>query len=170
MSIKRCLLFAVVLFFLQSTLIPFLFDGVTQPNVFFLAVILIALQYGRKAGIVTAVVAGFVQDVVLSNFFGLHLIPYVILAAISSYIGRAGDKEQRILTVVTVLGATEVSLLLYCLMAFVSGQYVQPAAYMAEFAMPMTVYHLVLVLPAEYVVGKLRRQDSYYGYRRYYRP
>ena len=170
MKITNCLLAAFSVFILQSAVIPFVCNGISQPNLIFLFVVLMALRYGQRAGVVTAVLGGFCQDVVIGNFFGLHLLPYLIIAVVCSYLGRVIDKDQWIVTILIVLGATECCLFLNCAVLFISGQFIHVAAYILEFTIPMLIYHGILALPVDHVVWHLRRGDVYYeyvGYRRW---
>lgn len=68
MKIKRTIGVALLFFLLQSVFIPLFCNGVTQPNIIFLAVLTMALQYGKRAGVLTALLGGFIHDVVISNF------------------------------------------------------------------------------------------------------
>ena len=63
-----CLITAFVVFILQATVLPFIFNGSTQPNLIFLFVVLMSLHYGKKVAIITALLGGFTQDVVLGNW------------------------------------------------------------------------------------------------------
>ena len=46
-----CLVTAFVVFILQGSVLPFLFGGVTQPNLIFLFVVLMSLHHGKKVAI-----------------------------------------------------------------------------------------------------------------------
>lgn len=91
-----------------------MFNGVSQPNLIFVFVVLMALHHGQRIGIITALLGGFCQDVIIGNFFGMHLLVYLIVALVCSYLGRDIDKDQWVLTLLIVLGATEVGLALTC--------------------------------------------------------
>ena len=159
-----CLVTAFVVFILQGSVLPFLFSGVTQPNLIFLFVALMSLHHGKKVAIYTALLGGFAQDVVLGNFFGIHLLPYLISACIASYIGQYIEEEQWLLTLLIVLAATFLDLVLTCLVLFVSGQYINIIAYLVEFSVPMLIYHGILALPVDHLVWKLRRKEMYYNF------
>ena len=73
-----CVMTAFIVFVLQSAVLPFIFNGVNQPNLIFVFVVLMALHHGQRIGIWTALLGGFCQDVVIGNFFGLHLLPYLV--------------------------------------------------------------------------------------------
>lgn len=157
-----CLITAFVVFVLQSSVLPFIFDGVTQPNLIFLFVVLMALHHGKKVGIGTALLGGFMQDVILGNFFGIHLLPYLVIASLASYIGQYIEEEQWLLSLLIVLGATVLDLVLTCLVLLFSGQYINSIAYLVEFSVPMLIYHGILALPVDHIVWKLRRKELYY--------
>ncbi|MCI1823463.1 MAG: rod shape-determining protein MreD [Megasphaera sp.] len=162
-----CFMMALAAFILQSSIFPFIFNGIYQPNIIFVLVVLIALHHGQRAGIIAALLGGFCQDVIIGNFFGLHLLPYLVIAFICSAMGRNVEREQWLLSLVIVLVATECCLLLTCGVLLMSGQFVKVMAYLFEYSVPMLVYHGILALPLDHFVWKLRREDAYgfFGYR-----
>lgn len=163
----NCLVAAFLIFIVQSAILPFIFNGVSQPNLIFVFVILMALHHGQRVGIVTALVGGFCQDVVIGNFFGVHLLPYLALAIVCSYLGRDIEKDRFILTLLIVLGATEANLLVTGGLLALSGQYINIISYVLEFSIPMLIYHAVLTVLIDSAVWKLRRDDRFYGYMGY---
>lgn len=164
MNKLSCVLTAFIVFILQSAVLPFCFNGVSQPNLIFVFVVLMALRHGQRIGIYTALLGGFCQDVVIGNFFGIHLLPYLLIAIICGYIGRDLDRDQWILTVLIVLAATELNLVLDGLLLAASGQYIHLLAYLFEFSVPMLIYHGIVALPIDHIVWKLRRDDMFYGF------
>ena len=90
----RCFITALIVFILQSSVLPFIFGEVTQPNLILVFVVLIALHMGQKMGITTALIGGFCQDVIIGNFFGVHLLPYLIIAFVCGAIGENIDRDQ----------------------------------------------------------------------------
>ncbi|WP_301859135.1 rod shape-determining protein MreD [uncultured Megasphaera sp.] len=167
MKKMNCVMTAFIVFILQSSVLPFIFDGISQPNLVFVFVVLTALHHGQRVGIIAALLGGFCQDVVIGNFFGIHLLPYLAIAVVCSYLGRDIDKDQWILTILIVLGATEAYLLATCAVLAAAGQFIHPAAYLFEFSITMLVYHGILTLPVDHIVWRLRREDAYYGYMGY---
>ena len=150
MKKMNCIITAFIVFILQAAVLPFIFNGVSQPNLIFVFVVLMGLHHG--------------QDVIIGNFFGLHLLVYLIVTLVCSYLGRNIDKDQWILTLLIVLGATEAGLILTCGFLFLAGQYINVAAYLLEFSIPVLVYHGILALPVDHVVWRLRRADTFYGF------
>ena len=128
MKKMNCIITAFIVFILQAAVLPFIFNGVSQPNLIFVFVVLMGLHHGQRVGIATALLGGFCQDVIIGNFFGLHLLVYLIVTLVCSYLGRNIDKDQWILTLLIVLGATEAGLILTCGFLFLAGQYINVAA------------------------------------------
>lgn len=163
----NCLIAAFLLFIVQGSVLPFIFNGVSQPNLIFVFVILMALHHGQRVGIITALLGGFCQDVIIGNFFGIHLLPYLILAVVCSYLGRDVEKDRFILTLLIVLGATEVNLLLTGGILALTGQYINILSYVLEFTIPMLIYHAIVTVLIDGAVWKLRREDGFYGFMGY---
>ena len=104
------------------------------------------------------------QDVIIGNFFGLHLLVYLIVTLVCSYLGRNIDKDQWILTLLDRPRGDGSRLILTCGFLFLAGQYINVAAYLLEFSIPVLVYHGILALPVDHVVWRLRRADTFYGF------
>ena len=164
----KCLLTIIIVFILQSTVIPLLFNGTTQPNLIGLAVILTALCHGQRIGIIAALMGGIGQDVVIGNFFGIHLLPYLIIALVCSKIGRSIERNQYVLILLLALGATELTLVLTCMVLWFSGQFIDSVVYLTYYTVPMLLYHVILALPVHFIISRLRREDTFsYGFMTY---
>ena len=61
------------LFLLQSAILPFVFNGISQPDLWLVSIIIVAMIFKFDFAIIFALIAGFIQDLVISNFFGLHI-------------------------------------------------------------------------------------------------
>lgn len=70
-----------VLFLLQSALLPFWWPSLHLPDLWLATVVLWTVFYGPKAGIYPALLGGLVQDIVVGNFFSLHLAGYLLVWA-----------------------------------------------------------------------------------------
>ena len=152
MSKLGCAITCLIVFLLQSVVLPFCFSGVSQPNLILVFVILVALHTDHRVGIITALLGGFCQDVIIGNFFGIHLLPYLIVAFVCGSIGRNVDKDQWFMTILIVLIATEACLIITCLVLLLSGQYIRVFSYLLQYSVPMLVYHGILALPVDRVI------------------
>lgn len=86
------LLIGLITYITQVQLFPMIFTKGYNPDLFLLWVIGVTLIKGRKKGLIVALIAGAIQDIVIGNFFGLHILPYLMVAYIG---GRyTVDEEQ----------------------------------------------------------------------------
>ena len=74
------------LYFIQAQLLPAIFHTSWLPNCILTAVILVTIFKGRKTGLIAAVIGGSIHDILISNFFGLHLFPYIIVVYLLSFV------------------------------------------------------------------------------------
>lgn len=78
------LLIGIITYIAQAQIFPMIFVKGFNPDIFLVWVIVVTLIKGRKKGLTVAVIAGIIQDIVIGNFIGLHLIPYLIVAQVAS--------------------------------------------------------------------------------------
>lgn len=77
-------LLAIITFMLQGIIIPYLWPTTWQPNLILTWIIVLTMLQDQRIGMMVAVMGGLVHDILLSNFFGLHLLPYVAVCYIFS--------------------------------------------------------------------------------------
>ena len=76
--IGLCIFFSI----LQGSVIPFFFDGTSQPDLWLVFIIISAMVFPVKYAYVLSIVGGLVQDLIIGNFFGLHLLAYIVITFI----------------------------------------------------------------------------------------
>lgn len=79
MTTTRWWVSALLIFFLQTVVLPFWWQAEVRPDLWLVAVALITLFYGPRHGIWVAALAGVIADVLAANFFGPHLAGYLLL-------------------------------------------------------------------------------------------
>lgn len=76
-------------FFMQYSLLPFVWPGAYPPDLWLVLTVLVTLFYGGRRGLWLALTAGLAADIVGTNFFGLHLASYLaVVLATSPVEGR----------------------------------------------------------------------------------
>ena len=88
------ILVGCMLLFIQGQLLPALFHTNFLPDIILTAVIVITLFKGRSLGLAVAIIGGLVQDILVSNFFGLHLFPYIVTVYILSFVKHRMYEER----------------------------------------------------------------------------
>ena len=95
-------------------------------------------------------------------------MPYLVLAFAASYVGRVVEDGQRLLVILLLLVATELNLVLTYAVLALSGQFISLPAYLAQYSIPLLLYHGILALPADKAVRKMRNEETYLGFTGYY--
>ncbi len=79
----------VGIFFVQYSLLPFVWPGAYPPDLWLVVTVLVTLFYGGRSGLWLALVAGLAADIAGTNFFGIHLASYLaVVLATSPVEGR----------------------------------------------------------------------------------
>lgn len=106
MSTYSLMLLSCVIFLLQSSFLPFLFNGIMQPDLWLTVIALAAVIVDRKSAFILAGVGGFLHDIVTSNFFGLHLLPYLVITLLFVKFGRHRYNKHWYVSLLSVLLAS----------------------------------------------------------------
>ena len=77
-----------LVFLVQSSVMPFFFSGLHQPDLWLVVIVLATLIFDNKTAMALALVGGLLTDLVTGNLFGLHLLPYLAIAALYLALGR----------------------------------------------------------------------------------
>ena len=88
------ILVCCALYFIQAQLLPAIFHTNWLPNSILTAVVLVTIFKGRKMGLIAAVVGGSIHDILISNFFGLHLFPYMVVVYLLSLVKSSVYEER----------------------------------------------------------------------------
>ena len=83
---KRCawILMLIGVIILQSLVVPRWFSYSWAPHLLLDIALVVTILKGRSHGMMLAVIGGIVQDVMIGNYFGLHVVSY---AAVSYMLG-----------------------------------------------------------------------------------
>ncbi len=107
---------AFLVFLLQSSVIPFLFDGLVAPDLWLVVIVLSTLIFDKRTAMSLAVIGGLLQDIVIGNLFGLHLMPYLAIAALYLALGKERYNKHWYISLIAIALA---SVLFLALSAFV---------------------------------------------------
>lgn len=121
--------FCAVTFLIQGSVLPILMNGVWQPDLWLVAVIIAVLAFDKKTALSLAVVGGLAQDIVTGNFFGMHLFPYIMVTFLIMAAVRERYNRQWFLSVVSVMAGTLVYIALLWVVVHIGGDVVQPVHY-----------------------------------------
>ncbi len=155
------IMIGVITYLIQALVFPALFHKGWQPDLFLVWVILITIQEGRRIGLLFAVGAGLVRDTILSNVFGLHLLPYVLIVYLVSSIEFDSYKEQWYRSVMIVGFATVVDGLIRMIMLMIGFSGVSVIAYIWYYIWPAFMTNCILAVIVHSILWKLSSKEEY---------
>lgn len=155
------ILVCCALYFIQAQLLPAIFHTNWLPNCMLTAVVLVTIFKGRKMGLIAAVVGGSIHDILISNFFGLHLFPYIVVVYLLSLV-KSSVYEERwywscgIIGVCTILDG-----IMRCIMIGASGGDIQFISYMGHMVMPTVFWNAILGGIGHKMMGLMEEKEDY---------
>lgn len=155
------IMIGVLSYLLQAIVFPALFHKGWQPDLFLVWVILLTIQEGRRMGLLFAVVAGILRDVVLGNVFGLHILPYVAIVYLVSLVEYDSYREQWYRSVMIVAMATLIDGLLRMVMLSIGFSGVSVLTYIWYYIWPAFMTNSILAVLVHAILWKLSGKEEY---------
>lgn len=150
---------SMLLLLIQGSVLPLLLFGKWQPDIFLTVLLLISLIFERKQVLVFAVVFGIVQDVIIGNFFGLHVFPYVIVSwVVVQFIKKKYNKHWYVSLLTVLLG----SLCYFIFSGFIvwQGESYYLLNYYLELGLPFALCNSILAFFLHKLLWKFRRDKE----------
>lgn len=160
MSNLSLVVLSVVVFFLQSSFLPFLFDGITQPDVWLVVIALATLVFEKRTCLILAMAGGLLQDIVISNFFGLHLLPYLAIALLFLELGRERYNRHWYISLLAVLIASAIYVVLSSLIMWWAGSHYPPISYFLYLGLPFIGMNGICSLFLHRIVWGMKREGE----------
>lgn len=151
---------SIIIYLLQASLLPFLFDGITQPDLWLTVIALSTLVYDRKTALILAMIGGLLQDIVISNFFGLHLLPYLAITLLFLELGRERYNRHWYISLLAVWIASLIYVVLSSLIMWWAGSHYPPVSYFLYLGLPFTVMNGVAALFLHPVMWGMKREGE----------
>ena len=149
------------LYFIQAQLLPAIFHTSWLPNCILTAVILVTIFKGRKTGLIAAVIGGSVHDILISNFFGLHLFPYIIVVYLLSFV-KSHVYEERWYWSCAIVGiCTLIDGIVRYVMISSSGGDIIFFSYIGHMVMPTVFWNAVLSGIGHILMGLTEEKEDY---------
>ena len=149
------------LYFIQAQLLPAIFHTSWLPNCILTAVILVTIFKGRKTGLIAAVIGGSIHDILISNFFGLHLFPYTIVVYLLSFV-KSHVYEERWYWSCAIVGiCTLIDGIVRYVMISSSGGDIIFFSYIGHMVMPTAFWNAVLGGIGHILMGLTEEKEDY---------
>lgn len=160
MSNFAFIIICIVTFLIQSSVFPFFFNGVFQPDLWLTLIIIFALIYDKKQVFLLTVIGGLSQDIVTGNFLGLHIIPYLFIAFVFSALGRERYNRHWYVTFLAVVIGSVVYVLLSGLIDWAGTGSAIEITYFTYIGAYMIAANGVLSLILHPILWGLRREGE----------
>ncbi|MBR3723613.1 MAG: rod shape-determining protein MreD [Selenomonadaceae bacterium] len=163
----RWFLFLIVLYSLQTSLLPIISYRGISPDLLLLLITSFALLEGAKYGTLMALGAGLLKGLGSGTFFGIDTFSFMIIAF---FVGRSYNqvyREAKFLPLAASVGVTTLHYLIFASFMFMLGFRFSPLEHMQSVLLPMLLYQLVFSYPVHRLTVKMdawtRREWSQNG-------
>lgn len=100
------ILFAFIIYFLQSNFFNWFTIAGVMPNLFIIYILFIGLFGSRTMALVYSSVCGIILDLLFNERIGVNLIGFVLVAIIATLFDKNFSKDSRITIMFMVMGVT----------------------------------------------------------------
>lgn len=128
---------SLIVFLLEASFLPFLCNGAWQPDLWLILIGVSALVFERRYAILFSILGGISQDLITGSFFGIHLVPYLVVSfLITSFVKEKYNRHWYVSVAVVMLGTAVFSLL--SLLVLYAGYGILPSfLYVLSVAAPL---------------------------------
>ena len=161
MRLIAYILLGLLTLLIQTQLFPFLIHQVWIPNLFLVWIVLIAAMHGRKTGLIMATIAGVIHDTIISNFFGLHIFPYLLVVYIVTVLRVHIYEEQWYISCVTVAIATLVDAMIRIAILYAIHADIEIGTYMWHLVFPTIWVNGILAIFIHYLLWRMQEKEKY---------
>ncbi len=158
MSGYRLAALALVTFFLQASVIPFFFDGLTQPDLWLVVIVLATLIFDNRTAMILALVGGLLSDILIGNLFGLHLLPYLAIAALYLALGKKRYNKHWYISLIAILLASGLYLFLSAFVMWCATAKHLAISYILYMGIPFTLWNAAGMLVFHSPMWAMKRE------------
>ena len=154
-------LVAILVFLAQSVFIPTVFGRPWEPDLILVVFIVLATFRHTRLALWIAIIGGLVQDTVISDFFGLHFFPYLLVYyGVSRWAPRVYE-EQWYLTIATVVVAALADCLIRLIFVAFTGAEVHLLTYLWHFTLPELIADGIIGWILHKIMWRSMAQEEY---------
>lgn len=147
--------FIVVLYVIQSSLLPFFSYNRQSPDLLLLLVVSFSLLEGPKYGVLMALGAGLLKALASGTFFGIDAFSFVIIAFVIGRFYNQVFREARFLPLVASVGATVIHYVVVLAFMFMLGFRFSILGHIQSVLLPTIVYQFVFSYPIHRLTVKM---------------
>lgn len=120
-----------------------------KPDLVLISVVFFGLFLGRRMGIETGFVAGFLKDIFALDYFGINAFVIALTGLIAGILGAKFSRESRRTQVLLVIFLTAFSMTIHFILAsiFSKGLNFGFGGYLIGSIIPSSLYNAILSIP-----------------------
>ncbi len=151
---------SLLVFLLQSAFLPFFFDGLTQPDLWLVVVVLSTLIFDKKTALSLAFIGGLLQDIVISNLFGLHLLPYLVISSLYLALGKERYNKHWYISLIAIVLASLLYLLLSAFVMWCARSQHLAISYIFYLGVPFTLWNAAGMLCFHHPLWAMKKEGK----------
>ena len=148
-------LFMVVLYVLQSSVIPLIAWHEISADLLLVAVVSVSMLKGSREGVMFGFLAGLLQDLATGTFFGVDIFSKMVIGYGCGAFSRHFIKEQFFLPVFAVVAASVANYFIILMFMMLMGYRFEWMEQVSGLLLPMAAYNTVFALPVHLSTRKL---------------
>lgn len=145
----------IVLFFLQSSFLPYFLTGHAF-DLWLAAIALGAIIIDRKNAFFLALAGGLFQDIVAGNFFGIHLIPYLLITFIYVKFGKEKYNKHWYVSLLSVMIASAAVFAMEGIILYLSGNRISVSLTVGERLLSFILWNGIFSLLLHHVLWAMK--------------
>jgi len=150
------------LFLIQTTLSNFIWIFGLKPDLPLVFALCIAIVNGEKAGALTGLLNGILEDIFFGRFIGINTIAKSAAAYLVGYGSQNLYKGRTLITMTLAFTGTVVFNLIFVIVAYLTGELVRPWHQFLSITIPSSLLNM-FISPLIYIgVVKMERFFDYY--------
>ncbi len=148
-------LFTVVLYVLQSSVLPLVSWHEISADLLLVAVVSVSMLQGSREGVLFGFFAGLLQDLATGTFFGVDIFSKMVIGYACGAFSRNFVKEQFFLPLLAVAAASAANYFITLMFMMLMGYRFDWMEQVSGLLLPMTVYNAVFAFPVHLWTRKL---------------
>ena len=163
------ILFTLILYILQSSLLPFISYRGVSANLLLLLVVSFSYLKGLRLGVFMGFCAGLLQALATGTFFGIDIVSFMIIAMICGKLSDGIFKDQFFLPIATSIIAGVIHYLIWAFFIWILG-YPFPLEENLKYTLPaICAFQFIFSYPvhkATYLIDQKFLGSRYVSHRR----
>jgi rod shape-determining protein MreD len=155
---KKCFIWGiclVVLYILQSSLLPIIAYNGVSPDILLIVVISFSLLRGSRFGFLMGFSAGLLEDLASGTFFGMNTFCKMILGYAFGLVEHKVFKENFFLPIMSMILATSLNYFISAFLMVLLGYRFNLIYHMEHILFPLLLYNVIFAFPVHKFVYKI---------------